>query len=457
MAYYPAQPMHPVHHYPMPQIHPQPVAAQNPVDNLLKPMLCYSDKIRISTDVQDVLRQINSLQPAVGQLVHNDGRTSTLLQLHGTVPIYFKGAQYNIPVTIWIGEKYPLVPPTCYVTPTKDMRIKSKHRHVDMHGMVYLPYLNQWNIKSTLVELITFMSSVFSEDPPVYKHSQPLEDQKFAIEQKKAFEVYHKEPTKAEIEAKKAAEAAEQEAKKREDLIEAVTVKLQKGLMAYNKSITTEIDSLFEKQRMLVSGADKIKAGVDASEKDKGKMLDAIKRVDEQIASIKSWLEANETREKTNVDDLVFLKDTWSTQMVDLVAEDCAIEDTLYQLDRALADERIELADFLREVRKLAHKQFMARALCIKVVDRQREEYTKGAYAQSPAPSTAVTQARIMQSGGPWPQAPPYAAQQPQFVNYPQQFQPQQQFQQQYAPPYAQHQQHQQQQVLVGGYPGARR
>jgi len=441
---YTQHPVYPGHAHPGYQ---QPVVV-NPVDNLLKPMSCYSDKVRISTDVQDVLRQINSLQPAVGQFVQNDGRTSTLLQLHGTVPIYFKGNQYNIPVTLWIGEKYPLVPPTCYVTPTKDMRIKPRHRHVDNHGMVYLPYLNQWNIKSTLVELITFMSSVFSEDPPVYKHNPELD----AIEQRKKQEEAlqrfappaPKEPTKEELETKK-----------RDEMIEVVTAKLQKGLESYNRTITSEIDSLFDKQRLLMAGADKIKAGMEASEKDKGRMLDALKKVDEQIASIKTWLDANENNQQTNVDDLVFVKDTWSSQMFDLVAEDNAIEDTLYQLDRALADGRVELTDFLREVRKLAHKQFMARALAIKVVDLQREEYTKGSYAQSPPlTSSAVTQARLSQPGGPWPTpsnqpggpwpVPPSNSFNPAFA-------PQQQFigQHQFQQPY--------QQPIIAGYPGARR
>jgi hypothetical protein len=88
---------------------------------------------------------------------------STLLELRGTVPIYYKGAQYNIPVCIWIPEAYPHAPPVCYVTPTHDMCVKPKHRHVDTHGMVYLPYLNEWTAsRSSLSELTTIMSSVFS-------------------------------------------------------------------------------------------------------------------------------------------------------------------------------------------------------------------------------------------------------------------------------------------------------
>jgi len=367
-------------------------------------MNIYSDKTRVSADVQDVLRQINSLQPAVGQLVHNDGRSSTLLQLHGTVPIFFKGAQYNIPIAIWIVEKYPMTPPTCYVTPTKEMRIKQRHRHVDVHGMIYLPYLNQWNIRSTIVELITFMSSVFSEDPPVYKHNAAQEAQQQREEQARALQQFappvpaKKEPTKEELEKKH-----------KEDLIEAVTVKLQKGLAVYNKAITSEIDSLFEKQRLLASGGDKITAAISATQTEKERILEGIKRVDEQTAQMKAWLSANEGQDKTNVDDVVFPKDTWSNQMFDLVAEDHAIEDTLYQLDRALGDDRIELDAFLKEVRKLARRQFMARALAIKVVENQRDGYTRGTYG---SPPTASVPRPVEQHWGPPPAFAPVLQQQ---------------------------------------------
>jgi len=42
--------------------------------------------------------------------------------------------------------------------------------HVDHYGVVYLPYLNQWSAASSnLLEMVTIMSSVFSQDPPVFK------------------------------------------------------------------------------------------------------------------------------------------------------------------------------------------------------------------------------------------------------------------------------------------------
>lgn len=98
-------------------------------------------------DVYQLLRQIPSLQPNCGMfggvllpnvallrelsscnhshsgvllccVAHNDGTTSTLLNLEGTIPIFYRGNQYNIPVEFWIAESYPMAAPVCFVRPT---------------------------------------------------------------------------------------------------------------------------------------------------------------------------------------------------------------------------------------------------------------------------------------------------------------------------------------------------
>ena len=58
----------------------------------------------------------------VGILAHNDGTASTLINLAGTIPIYYRGNQYNIPMEFWIVEAYPMAPPVCYVRPTSGAR-----------------------------------------------------------------------------------------------------------------------------------------------------------------------------------------------------------------------------------------------------------------------------------------------------------------------------------------------
>ena len=49
-----------------------------------------------------------------------------------------------------------------------DMTIKSNHRHVDMQGLVFLPYLHEWKQDSNLVGLVEITSNVFSIEPPLF-------------------------------------------------------------------------------------------------------------------------------------------------------------------------------------------------------------------------------------------------------------------------------------------------
>ena len=76
--------------------------------------------------------------------------------------------KYNCPVKLWLGLDYPSSPPTCYVVPTRDMGIKPRHVHVDNSGFIYHGYLTQWNVRSSLKELCTTLTTVFSKDPPVF-------------------------------------------------------------------------------------------------------------------------------------------------------------------------------------------------------------------------------------------------------------------------------------------------
>ncbi|KAK7693592.1 hypothetical protein QCA50_003161 [Cerrena zonata] len=69
------------------------------------------------------------------------------------------------------------------------------------------------------------------------------------------------------------------------------------------------------------------------------------------------------------VDELVCSTTIVHNQLINLVAEDNAIEDTIYHLHRALNAGRIDLERFLRATRTLAEEQFMKRALIEKIVN----------------------------------------------------------------------------------------
>ena len=53
--------------------------------------------------------------------------------------------KYNIPVELWLPDRYPLEAPMLYVRPTPDMIIKPRHSFVDGSGFVRSSYVVNWN------------------------------------------------------------------------------------------------------------------------------------------------------------------------------------------------------------------------------------------------------------------------------------------------------------------------
>lgn len=98
---------------------------------------------------------------------------------------------------------------------------------------------------------------------------------------------------------------------------------------------------------------------------------DVCRGVSERLRHVVTQGEANisDLRNKGDppVDELLCSTTIVHNQLIDLIAEDNAIEDTMYHLHRALNAGRIDLERFLRTTRTLAEEQFMKRALIEKI------------------------------------------------------------------------------------------
>eukprot|EP00124_Ichthyophonus_hoferi_P001500 Ihof_evm10s79 gene=Ihof_evmTU10s79 len=123
---------------------------------------------QLEQDISLFLKEYPCLQPSSSLFVKEAKRHRKLLCLSGTLPILFKGAPYQIPIAIYLPERYPTVPPYVYVVPTSTMLIKPSH-HVGSSGQVYHAYLSNWAGKtSTLSSLLSTLQTVFGQDCPVY-------------------------------------------------------------------------------------------------------------------------------------------------------------------------------------------------------------------------------------------------------------------------------------------------
>ncbi|KNZ74236.1 Tumor susceptibility gene 101 protein [Termitomyces sp. J132] len=139
--------------------------------------------------------------------------------------------------------------------------------------------------------------------------------------------------------------------------------KLTSELSSLSQALALDAERLRAHQTDLLAGEPAIH--------DEMARLEAVRDVCRNVAlRLKSSVqqaEANitELRRKGDpeVDELICSTTIVHNQLITLIAEDNAIEDTIYHLHRALNSGRIDLERFLRSTRLLAEEQFMKRAL----------------------------------------------------------------------------------------------
>lgn len=135
----------------------------------------YRDPSRVDRDAASLLKSSvgTNLVPISATMVENNGSSSSVLVLQGTIAIHFRGNTYQLLTDMYLPAGYPQRPPVAYVRlASPQMYLKEGHKHVGSDGKIYLPYLHEWRPSThNLIELVVAMSSVFSADPPVFTRS----------------------------------------------------------------------------------------------------------------------------------------------------------------------------------------------------------------------------------------------------------------------------------------------
>jgi len=305
----------------------------------------YRDPTRTRNDIIECLRTNPALQPRIAPLANKPG-AGQVVYLAGTIPVMYNGVQYNIPVSIWVVDAYPHAPPVAYVTPTPDMIVKPKHRHVDSAGMTYLPYLSSWNARtSNLRDLVATMCKVFGDDPPV--RAKPKDMPPPSTSPDMAGSSFEDPGTVI-----------------RRNAVAAVTEKLRRELRATYERLASEIDALMSN------------ASAGDPRQRKQSQIKACKAEIESVTAkyeeLCRWLAANDKGGAVDIDAITEPRDALSKQLLHLVATDAALEDTLYFLEKGMLAGSVKSADFLKTYRSTSREQFMKRATMKKVHEVQR-------------------------------------------------------------------------------------
>lgn len=139
---------------------------------------------------------------------------------------------------------------------------------------------------------------------------------------------------------------------------------LRKRVAERLTSLGADIDVLLSRQAELEARGRELASFAEAAP-------EAIGRYDAYIAAAKRHAEETDraveaAREApTPVDDLVLAIDPVSAQLLQAIADDAALEDTMYTLSRSITSDNA--AEVLKMVRTLAREQFLARATAKKI------------------------------------------------------------------------------------------
>jgi ESCRT-I complex subunit TSG101 len=353
------------------------------IDQVLHQTHGYSFKPRVKQDCLGLISNINSLVPQLGTLTQQNV-TRNLLHLVGTIPMYYKGQKYNIPMKIYIPEMYPYHPPTCYVAPTSSMIIKPRHKYVDQNGLCYLPYLSKWNAKSSnLYELVNQLSAVFGSDPPVYerqtstpKHyqQQPVYQQQQQPAQSSWLQQSFMQYQPVQYQTPMYQQPVYQQQPYMQQPVVDYKVqliqKIQQKLVGLSKESSGNVDKLIDVQSKLGQRYEALMQALKKLKEDKEqfeKGIEVLKKKDEEITQ---WLEQNQG--EVDVDKVITTSDEQSEQIFELIATDQTIEDMLYFLDKGLQKKVTSLDNYLEDIRELSTKQFMAKALLKKIAQQSK-------------------------------------------------------------------------------------
>ncbi|NXW49081.1 TS101 protein, partial [Nyctiprogne leucopyga] len=346
-------------------------------------------------ETTSVITQYKDLKPVMDSYVFNDGSSRELMSLSGTIPVPYRGNTYNIPICLWLLDTYPFNPPICFVKPTSSMTIKTG-KHVDANGKIYLPYLHEWKYVSIgNLEILNLLSQdvglaqarassnghmiqnsftsyvpgipggistypAGSTPNPSYPNYPYPGGVPFPATT--SVQYYPSQPPVTTVGPSRDGTISEDTI--RASLISAVSDKLRWRMKEEMDRAQAELNALKRTEEDLKKGHQKLEEMVtrlDQEVAEVDKNIELLKKKDEELSSA---LEKMENQSENNdIDEVIIPTAPLYKQILNLYAEENAIEDTIFYLGEALRRGVIDLDVFLKHVRLLSRKQFQLRAL----------------------------------------------------------------------------------------------
>jgi len=363
-------------------------------------------------DVLSALHHYRGLIPKQDKFIFNDGVQRDLINIYGTIPVPYKGQNYNIPISLWLLDTHPYHAPICYVKPTADMQIKVS-KHVDHSGKIYLPYLHEWaHPNSDLLGLIQICIVTFSEQPPVYSKPKDQSALPYPVQSNYGYPTsgyqqgypppqypqynnnppaypntgyppastpyppyppnsagyppqpnasYYSQASTGGSDTTTTTGTITQEHLKA-SILSAVEDKVKKRLRDDVSAKHAETESLKQVGEELSGGRSRLTQMISKLKQETDELDTNIKILTEKEAEMSAIKDKLEDTGEVNCDEAVTATAPIYKQLINAYAEESATEDAIYFLGEALRRGVIDPEVFLKHVRNLSRKQFMLRA-----------------------------------------------------------------------------------------------
>jgi len=152
------------------------------------------------------------------------------------------------------------------------------------------------------------------------------------------------------------------------DLAAAVTAALKERWLVETSALTTELNEQHSRRNELDKASDTLH--VEAS-----KLSTTVQQADRQRTDLETaeiemqkFVQAEACRGEADPDEFLESLDPDRRQVLDCLAEELALDEMLTAFDELLAERKIAVDDFMREVRDVSRRQFMCRMMLQKAV-----------------------------------------------------------------------------------------
>ena len=156
---------------------------------------------------------------------------------------------------------------------------------------------------------------------------------------------------------------------RKEQTKDQVNRKIQSYLQQFAEETKSSLAADWRDQEQLKHTKKRIDEALKDLASKKSELEEHIVTVDKKTKEIEDWLEESKTAKEVepSIDDVCQPVNKLHAQMLDLSAENAALTDVMYFLDRGMYSGQIDCSTHLKTIRKLAKRQFLIRAHLIKI------------------------------------------------------------------------------------------